>query len=119
MASFTEPRRTGEHIVSEANGSRSREQGILAAGNLPAGAVLAKNAGGNYVQLAPAADDGTEDAVAVLYAAVDASEDPQPCVVNVRDCEVHEEGLTLPDDITEGQTAAAMNDLIEAGIIPR
>lgn len=119
MASFTEGRHTGEHILSEANGARSREQGVLAAGNLPAGTVLALNGSGDYVQLAPAASDGTEDAKAVLYAAVDASDAPQPCVVHARACEVHADALTLPDGITEGQTTAAMNDLIGQGIIPR
>ena len=56
MASFTEGRHAGEHIVSEANGARSREQAILASGNLPAGAVLGKitNAGTTTV----AADAG-------------------------------------------------------------
>lgn len=119
MASFTEGRHTGEHIVSEANGARSREQGTLAAGDLPAGAVLALNGDGDYVQLAPAAADGTETAKAVLYGAVDASGSAQPCTVHARACEVEEAALTLPDGITEGQTTTAMNDLITVGIIPR
>ncbi|MGE4534660.1 head decoration protein [Halomonas sp.] len=119
MATFTEGRHTGEHVISEANGARSREQGTLASGNLPAGAVLALNGAGDYVQLAPAAADGTETAVAVLYAAVDASGGPQPCVVHTRACEVQEDALTLPDGITEPQTTAAMNDLIGRGVIPR
>lgn len=119
MASFTEGRHTGEHIVSEANGARSREQGTLAAGDLPAGAVLALNGDGDYVQLAPAASDGTETAKAVLYGAVDASSAAQPCTVHVRACEVEEAALTFPDGITEGQTTTALNDLIGVGIIPR
>ncbi|MDR5867294.1 head decoration protein [Halomonas koreensis] len=119
MTSFTEPRHTGEHIVSEANGARSREQGTLASGNLPAGAVLALDTNGDYVQLAPGASDGTETAKAVLYGAVDASGGPQPCTVHVRACEVQEDALTLPDGITEPQTTTAMNDLIGVGIIPR
>ena len=119
MASFTEGRHTGEHIISEANGARSREQGTLASGNLPAGAVLALDGSGNYVQLAPAAVDGTEVAKAVLYGAVDASAGPQPCTVHVRACEVEEDALTLPDGITGPQTTTALNDLIGLGIIPR
>lgn len=114
-----EPRRTGEHIISEANGARSREQGILAAGNLPAGAVLALNADGDYVALDPAAMDGTETAKAVLYAATDASEGPVPCVVHVRACEVHGEALTWPDGASEAQITAGTNDLIGLGVIPR
>lgn len=116
---FTEGRHTGEHIVSEANGARSREQGTLAAGNLAAGTVLALNAAGNYVQLAPDAADGTETAKAVLYASVDASEAPKPCVVHVRACEVHGEALTWPDAVTEEQITAGANDLIGQGVIIR
>lgn len=119
MATFTEGRHTGEHVISEANGARSREQGTLAAGNLAAGTVLALNGDGDYVQLAPSATDGTEDAKAVLYAAVDASAAPQPCVAHVRACEVHADALALPDGITQGQTDTAMNNLVGRGIIPR
>lgn len=114
-----EPRHTGEHIISEANGARSREQGILARGNLPAGAVLALNAAGNYVALDPAATNGTEVARAVLYAATDASEGPAPCVVHVRACEVHGEALTWPDGANKAQITAATNDLIGLGVILR
>ncbi|MDT8895475.1 head decoration protein [Halomonas sp. I1] len=115
----TESRHTGEHVVSEANGARSREQGILASGNLAAGTVLALNGDGDYVPLAPGAADGTEVAKAVLYGAVDASDGPQPCTVHVRACEVEEAALGWPDGITEPQTSTALNDLIGVGIIPR
>ncbi|SDL77857.1 Bacteriophage lambda head decoration protein D [Modicisalibacter muralis] len=114
-----EPRHTGAHIVSEANGARSREQGMLAAGNLPAGAVLALNAGGDYVALAPAATDGTEIAKAVLYAAADATDAPVPIVVHVRACEVHGEALTWPTGATEAQITAGTNDLVGLGVIVR
>jgi hypothetical protein len=55
----------------------------------------------------------------VLYAAVDASEAPQPCVVHVRACEVHGEALAWPDVIDEGQIDTATNDLVSVGIIVR
>lgn len=119
MASFTEGRHTGEHVISEANGARSRDQGTLAAGNLEAGTVLALNGSGQYVQLAPAAVDGTEVAKAVLYASVDASASPQPCVVHSRACEVAEAELVYVDAITAGQITTAINNLITVGIIPR
>lgn len=119
MAIHKEPRRAGEHIVSEANGARSREQGVLASGKCAAGTVLALNAGGDYVPLDPAATDGTETAKAVLYAPVDASEAPQPCVVHVRACEVHGEALTWPDSATEAQIASGTNDLVSLGVIVR
>lgn len=119
MAIHTEGRRTGEHVLSEANGSRSREQGTLAAGNLPAGTVLALNADGDYVALVPGAADATKTAVAVLYAATDASAAPAPCVVHARDCEVIGTQLGWPAGITGPQTTTATTDLAAAGIIIR
>ena len=119
MASFTEGRHTGEHIVSEASGARSREQGTLASGNLAAGTVLALNADGDFVPVAPTATDGTETAKAVLYASTDASTAPQPCVVNRRDCEVHAAALGWPSAATESQIKAGIDNLAATGIIAR
>ena len=119
MARYTEPRHTGEHILSEANGSRSREQAVLAAGNLPAGTVLALDASGDYVELAPAAADTTKKAVAVLYAATNASVAPAPCVVNVRDCEVIGTALSWPTGIDDPKTKTAIGQLLAAGIVVR
>jgi hypothetical protein len=210
MAKYTESRHPGEHIVSEANGKRSRELAVLALGeNLAAGAVLGKNsvgaasstadadntgngtmgtitvgsgasagdyqiiylsasdfevedpsgvnlgtgtngtefsAGGiaftitagatafaagdvftvtiaagtgEYKAHDPAATDGSEKAAAVLYAAVDASAEAQPCVIHVRDCEVHGEALTWLDTATAAQIAAGTDDLAAVGIIVR
>lgn len=110
---------TGEHVLSEANGDRSREQGTLASGNHVAGTVLALNGDGDYVQLAPAATDGTEKAVAVLYGNVDASEAPQPCTVHARDCTVHEAHLKWPGSATEAQITTGTEDLAEQHIIIR
>ncbi|MDH4572464.1 head decoration protein [Salinicola acroporae] len=119
MAMITEPRWTGEHVVSEANGQRSREQGILAAGKHAAGTVLAKNADGDFVALAPGANDATKTAAAILYAPTDASEGPVPCVVHARDCEVHDECLAWPDGITDAQKTTALKALDGAGIVVR
>ncbi len=59
MTSFTEPRYTGEHIVSEANGARSREEGTLDSGNLAAGTVLGKiTAAGTTTVTADAGNTG-------------------------------------------------------------
>lgn len=119
MPTYTEGTRTGEHVLSEASGARSREVGTLASGNLPAGAVLALNGAGDYVPLAPAAADGTEVAKAVLYAATDASESPQPITVHVRACEVHGELLGWPEGADETAITAGTNDLVGRGVIVR
>ena len=49
MAKFTEGRHTGEHILSEASGTRSRESIVInaTAGKLEAGTVLAKRTSAN------------------------------------------------------------------------
>ncbi|RUR51521.1 head decoration protein [Vreelandella populi] len=119
MPTYTEGTRTGEHILSEASGARSRENGVLAAGNLPAGAVLALAASGDYVPLDPAAVDGTEVAKAVLYQAADASEIPQPITVHVRACEVHGELLGWPEGAEAAAIEKASNDLVSRGVIIR
>lgn len=214
MATYTEGRHTGEHIVSEANGARSREQGTLASGNLAAGTVLgqitlagtataaadAGNTGdgtmgaitvgagalagdyvltitaastdagefevedpngvsvgtgtvgseftgggltftladgaadfavgdqfvitvdsgsGNYAPLDLSATDGSDVAAAVLYGAVDASAEAQPCVVHVRDCEVDANALTWPTGATEQQIADGTAELATLGVIVR
>ncbi|WP_422101993.1 head decoration protein [Vreelandella sp.] len=116
---YTEGTHTAEHLLEEANPKRSREQGVLAAGNHVPGTVLALNADGNYVQLAPAATNGTEKAVAVLYSGVDATTAPQPCVVHARDCTVHGAMLTWPAAATEEQIATGTEELAEQHIIIR
>ena len=65
MSILTEGTHTGEYIASEANGSRSREAGYLAAGNdLSAGAVLGQVTTANAVTEEGAnTGDGTVSAV--------------------------------------------------------
>lgn len=119
MSIHHEPQHTGEYLVSEANGARSREQATLAAGNLPAGAVLAKNSGGDYIELEPGGSAPKNKAVAVLYSATDATADPAACVVHARDCEVAGASLQWPDGATDAQKATAIGNLETVGIIVR
>jgi hypothetical protein len=121
MTTVTESRHPGEHIVSEANGSRSREQAILASGNnLAAGTVLGViTASGKYAAFNQDGADGTQAAAGILYAAVDASAADANCVVTARDCEVDGAALTWPSDITAGEKDAAIADLNALGIIVR
>ena len=64
-------------LASEANDTRSRTQGVLAAAagnNLKSGAVLGKiTASGKYTLLAPTASDGSQTAAAILCWNTDAS----------------------------------------------
>lgn len=128
MAMQTEPLRTGEHVLSEANGQRSREQVMLLSGNLPAGAVVALAAAGEYEPLAleditPPADGTTDTgepaSLAVVYSPTDASDAPSRCVIHKRDCEVVAELLGWPQDATDEQIAIGLGLLESAGIIAR
>ena len=115
----TEPARTGEHVLSEAAGSRSRESVVLASGVLAAGTVLAMAADGTYVAHDPAASDGTEIAAGILYGPADATDGPVPAVAHVRDCEVNGTAITWADGMSDGQLGAMNTALTQAGIILR
>lgn len=112
---LTELQHPGEFIVSEANGTRSREQVTIAAAAaaLPVGQVLGKiTASGKYVAYSNAAADGSEVAAAILYAAVPDSAADQKATVVVRHAEVDESQLTGLD--TPGKA-----DLAALGIVMR
>ena len=121
MTTLTEGRYTGEHIISEASGTRSRDVVTLIAGqSLPPGAVLGKiTASGKYTLLAPAATDGSEVACAVLFAAVDASAADKAAVVTARDAEVAGAALTWPAGMDAGEKTAATAELKLLGIVIR
>ena len=115
----TEPARTGEHVTSEAAGSRSREAIVVASGVLAAGTVLAMTTDGTFVAHAPTASDGTQIAAGILYGPADAREGPVPAVAHVRDCEVNGTGVTWAADMTDDQLGAMNASLMESGIILR
>lgn len=113
--SQTESLHPGEFIVSEANGTRSREEVVIAAaaGALPVGQVLGKiTASGKYVAYSNAANDGSETAAAILYAAAPDLAVDQKGVVVARDAEVDESLLT-------GLDSAGRTDLAALGIVLR
>lgn len=128
MTTTTEGRHTAEYLVSEANGTRSREVVTLLAGNkLPAGAVLARlTTGANtgkYTVLNPASTadpaDGTKAAAAVLFAAVDATDGDRPAVITARDSEVKAAVLGWPAAISGPQKTTALGELAALGIVAR
>lgn len=105
---------TGEYIVSEGNGSISREAITVAAGEvIPAGQVLGIKTGtGEYAPYNSAANDGTEVAAGILYASLPASDKPRRGVATVRLAEVAAERMTGLDD-------AGIADLKTRNIIVR
>ena len=115
-------------MVSEANGTRSRDVVTLAEGVVRnPGTVLGKVAAtGKYVPVDPAngtgegeTPDGSHIAVAVLFAAVDATVGDKPAVITARDAEVEAAALIWPAAITPTQKTAALGQLAAVGIVAR
>lgn len=100
MATLTEPIHAGEFLLSEGNGQISRENVTIAAGqNLAAGTVVGQiTASGKYAAHDPEAEDGTENAAGVLYAAVNAADDDKKGVIIARLAEVAGTALTGDTD---------------------
>lgn len=120
---LTEKGHAGGFILSEANGTRSRENIVVSsvvAGALEAGTVLGKNtATGEYAQLDPGSTTGEQTAAGILYARVDATNGDVAGVAVVRDAEVNQHELVWPDDISTAQQDAAIASLAGLGIILR
>ncbi len=115
-------RPTAHYLISEANGYRSREVGIIASGSgkLDAGAVLGRvTASKKLVPLAPAASDGSQNAAAILYDACDATSTDVRRTYTARDSEVHAAVLVWPAGTTDNQKTAALAQLAALGIAAR
>lgn len=80
------------------------------------GAVLARNAAGEYLALAPAASNGTEIPRAI---AIEAGAAEGHVVVLRRACIVKAGALVWPVGITAPQKAAAITALADAGVLVR
>ena len=121
MAAKTEGKRTGEYIQSEAAGNRSRDNAKVAsgAGVVKASTILGKiTASGKFVPHDPAAVDGSQTAVAILYATIDATAADAPCVITARDSEVRQADLIFnaatdtPPEIDAVKASLAANGII-------
>lgn len=110
-----------EFLLSEANGERSREVVVITgSAAFGSGTVLGKiTASGKYTAHDESASNGAENAVAILGTDVDATSADANGVVFVRDCEVSNELLILPDAISAQDRADAMASLAAKGIIAR
>lgn len=92
MTVLTQGIQTGEWLLSEAPGERSRDQAtVTIAGGvaLPSGTVLGKiTATGKYIKYLNGASDGSETAAAILYTELpDVNGDYKATIFNL-DCEV-------------------------------
>lgn len=109
-----------EGLLSEANGKRSRDVGIITGGNYVSGTVLGQiTASKKFTARTTEEDDGSEVAVAVLGANVDASAADKTGVIFVRDCEWSETLLSHHADEDSTEQAAAIAELKGKGIIIR
>ncbi|MBN9052494.1 MAG: head decoration protein [Rhizobiales bacterium] len=115
-------RPTAHYLISEANGYRSRDVGVIASGSgkLDSGAVLGRvTASKKLVPIAPAASDGSQNAAAILYEAADATSADVRRTLTVRDAEVHAAVLVWPAGTTDNQKTAALAQLAALGIAAR
>lgn len=121
MATLTEARHAGEFILSEANGTRSREAVTVVSGqNLAAGTVVGRiTASGKITAYDDDNADGSQTAVGALYAAVDASAADAPGVIIARDAEVSDVLLIWAGTNDAGDKTAGKADLVALGIIIR
>ncbi len=112
---LTQGKNTAEFLLSEGNGSISREEVVIssAAGALVPGTVLGKiTVGGEYVAYSNAASDGSQTAAGILYAKAPDSAADQSAVMIARHAEVIAAELT-------GLDAAGQVELLALGIVCR
>jgi hypothetical protein len=122
MAATTESARNVEVLLSEANGTLSREQITVAsgAGALAAGTILGKvTASGKYIAYDDDNVDGSEVAAAVLLYATDATSADVAAVVIARQAEVKADKIVWATTNDTGDKAAGIVDLAAKNIIIR
>jgi len=122
MAVLTEGNHTGEFMVSEANGTRSKGTGTVLSGQeLVVGELVGvETASGKYVAYDPADTiTGSSTVAGVAYAEVDASAaDVLNAVFVVRDAEVRGSDLTYNEAVA-GTITAEVAGLLALGLIVR
>lgn len=123
---LTEGMHTGEFLLSEAPGTRSRDNvtvTVPGSTTLAAGYVLARlTATGKYVPYDNAGSDGSESAYGVLWAEL-VNDDGSPVdmdgVVINTDAEIVSDALTWHADNDAADQAAGLADLLSRGIKAR
>jgi F0F1-type ATP synthase epsilon subunit len=121
MATYTEPSRNFTFLLSEGNGTISREKVTIVAGCAPAtaGTVLGKiTASGKYTAYDDGLTSGAEDAVAVLAETVDATADVSAVVIR-RMAEVKKAELNWHASADATAKTAAYTNLLLSNIVAR
>jgi len=111
----------GDWLKFEAGNLYSRDEVTVVSGqNLNTGAVIGIiTASGKVTQLAPAANDGSQNAAGVLLLDVDASAADKGGVIIARHAICSDNGLAWPAGITGPQKTAAIAQLKALGILVR
>lgn len=121
MTILTEGNRKAEFLVSEANDYRARDEATVtvATGGDVAGTVLGKiTATGKFVRHDAGAGDGSEVAVAVLFANHTTAGDTTATII-ARDAEVNGEKLTYAVGADAAAITATNAALASVGIVVR
>jgi hypothetical protein len=121
MAAKTESQYLADWLKFEEDSFYSREKVTVASGqNLKTGTVVGIiTASGKVTQLAPSANDGSENAAGVLVGDVDASAADTPGVIIARHAICSDKGLVWPSGITGAQKNTALGQLKALGILVR
>jgi len=121
MAAKTESNYLADWLKFEEDNLYSRDQVTVASGQtLKTGTVVGIiTATGKVTQLAPSANDGSENAAGVLLGDVDASAADKPGVIIARHAICSDKGLVWPSGITGPQKNAALGQLKALGILVR
>ncbi|MCZ2147972.1 MAG: head decoration protein [Bryobacterales bacterium] len=111
----------GDWLKFEADNLYSRDEATVVSGqNLTTGTVVGIiTASGKVTQVAPAAVDGSQNAVAVVVFPVDASAADKPGVIIARHAICSDKGLVWPGGITGPQKTTAIAQLKAVGILVR
>jgi hypothetical protein len=120
---FNEGRHPGEFLLSEAEGTRSREVATVAAGAgiIAPGTVLGRvTASGKFVASPDTGADGSQTAACIALYGCDATSADQKITVIQRDAEVKADALVFAASVNDApKRAAKATQLAALGIIVR
>jgi len=117
----TEGRYTADYILTEGNGSISRDNVIFVQGGEYGPAVVLGQITANekFKPLDVTANDGSQIAAAINYARVDATNSDVEGVISARESELIGPQLIWPDGITDAQKTTAISQLQSRTLIVR
>lgn len=120
MTPLSEGRHTGEFLISEAPGKRSRENVTIVSGqDIGAGQVLGKiTASSKYTALDQGASDGSQTAAGILLGACDATDGDTAAAIIARDAEVNGETLDWGSE-SAAEITTGLAELLTLGIVVR